>query len=173
MGGELTIKEAKPSDVGGPRSHEESVAAAALLAGAAGVIHASVILEHFGESISTGVFFVAATAFQLLWAAAVLTWPRRGLLGAGAAGNAAIMLVWVASRTVGLPVGPEPWTREAVAFPDLLATFLEGGVVLLVASLRAKPLPIHEVLFRSLDVRFWAFVLGLSVITLVAALRGL
>ncbi len=151
---------------------EESVAAAALLAGAAGVIHASVIEEHFKEATLFGIFFAVAAVFQLLWAASVLTWPRRRLLAVGAAGNAAIMLVWFASRTVGLPIGPEPWTREAITFLDLLATIFEGGVVLLAASLRSKPLPVKDVLIRNLGVRFLAFSVGLSVVTLGAILRS-
>jgi hypothetical protein len=117
-------------------------------------------------------FFTGATVFQLLWAATVLTWPRRGLLILGSAGNAAIILVWLASRTVGLPVGPEPWTREAITFLDLLATIFEGGVVLLAVLLRSKPLPIEDVLIRRLGFRFRAFSAVLLVVTLGAIMQG-
>ncbi|HZJ49513.1 MAG TPA: hypothetical protein VFF07_01380 [Actinomycetota bacterium] len=154
------------------RQSKQRVAGAAMLAGAASIIHASVIGEHFGESILFGLFFAVATAFQLLWAPAALTWPRRGLLIVGAAGNAAIMLVWLASRSVGLPVGPEPWSRETVALPDLLATIFEGGVVLLVASLRSMPPLQGEVLIRRLGLRFRAFAVVLFVFTVFAVLRG-
>lgn len=117
-------------------------------------------------------FFAVAAVFQLLWAASVLTWPRHRLLVVGATGNAAIMLVWLASRTVGLPVGPEPWTREAITFLDLLATIFEGGVVLLAASLRSKALPVKDVLIRNLGLRLLAFAVVLSAVTLGAILRG-
>jgi hypothetical protein len=151
---------------------EHSVAAVALLSGAAGVIHASVIVEHFTESTLFGVFFAVAAAFQLLWAAAILTWPRRYLLGLGAIGNAVIVLIWLASRTVGLPVGPEPWTTEAPTLPDLMATTFECGVVLLGGWLRSKPLPVEDVLIRRLDARFRVFAVVLLVVTLAAIVRG-
>jgi hypothetical protein len=117
-------------------------------------------------------FFTAAAALQLLWAAAVLTWPRRRLLVMGATGNAAVIFIWLASRTVGLPVGPEPWTREAITFPDMLATVFEGGVVLLAVLLRSNTMPIEDVLISRLSFRFRVFTVVLSVMTLGAILQG-
>jgi hypothetical protein len=46
--------------------------------------------------------------------AAILTMPRRHLLRLGVIGNAVIVLIWLASRTVGLPVGPAQWSSEAL-----------------------------------------------------------
>ena len=87
-------------------------------------------------------------------------------------GNAAVIFIWLASRTVGLPVGPEPWTREAITLPDLLATIFEGGVVLLAALLRSDPLPIEDVSISRLRFRFRVFMIVLSVMTLGAILQG-
>lgn len=151
---------------------EQSVAGAALLAGASGLIHASVIVQHFQESTPFGVFFVAAAVFQLGWATTILTWARWRLLVAGAAGNVVIAFVWVASRTVGLPVGPEPWTSEAVSLPDLLATMYEVTVAALVATLRDRRLPGGEVLLRHLRPGARLLTLLLATITVVAILEG-
>ena len=63
----------------------------------------------------------------------------RRLLIIGLAGNIVIVLVWVASRTTGLPVCPEPAAREAVEFIDLLATIHEIlATIALATVLRAR-----------------------------------
>lgn len=88
------------------------------------------------------------TPLQVLWS--VLVVPRadnRRLLIAGAAGNLAIATVWVISRIVGLPFGPNPFQPEAVGFKDLLATYDEFAVVLLVV-----------LLLRGRNVRPWMLV---------------
>jgi hypothetical protein len=107
------------------------------------MIHASVIVPHFREYWLFGAFFVLAALFQLIWGVAV--WTRRGdrrLLGAGVAANLAIVLLWVATRTVGLPFGPEPGEVEAAGLHDLLATADElaivlAGVLVLAGGVRA------------------------------------
>ena len=43
------------------------------------------------------------------------------------------MVVWVISRTSGMPLGPEPWTPERVGAADLIATADELGLAVLVA----------------------------------------
>ena len=54
-----------------------------------------------------------------------------------AALNAAVILLWLVSRTAGLPVGPEPWEAEAVGTADLLCSGLEVVLIaLLVVSIR-------------------------------------
>lgn len=46
--------------------------------------------------------------------------------------NLAIVAVWAASRTVGLPLGPRPWTREEIGVADGIATWSEIFIVFLV-----------------------------------------
>jgi multisubunit Na+/H+ antiporter MnhC subunit len=113
---------------------------AALLTAAAAAIHFAVIPEHFDEDWTLGLFFTAAAWSQLLWALLMVRADNRGLLLAGVAGNLAIALVWAASRTTGLPVGPNSGARESVEFIDLLATALEIlAATVIVIALRSRP----------------------------------
>ena len=115
-----------------------SVVALALLSLAAAVIHASVSAEHFREAFVFGAFFVAASTAQAGWAVLVLARPSRTLLGAGAVGNAAVIILWMLTRSVGLPFGPEPWQPEAVGARDVVSTVLELALVLGAACLVAR-----------------------------------
>jgi diguanylate cyclase (GGDEF)-like protein len=107
----------------------------------AGLIHAGVCPEHFREATVLGVFFLVVATLQLAWAAAVLTRASRGLLFAGAAGNAAVVAVWAVSRTFGVPVGPNPWRPEAVGVFDVLAVIAEVAVTVGALWLARRRLP--------------------------------
>lgn len=104
-----------------------SVMLAAFSAGAAG-IHGSVITEHARESLVYALFFAGAAGLQLLWAYLVLAHPSRLVWGIGALGSTSIIMLWVATRTVGVPVGPEVGTVEAAGTADIVATALEVGI---------------------------------------------
>ncbi len=112
-------------------------AALAVTSLATAAIHFAVIGEHFADYLAFGVFFAVVAWLQALWGTAVAVAPSRGLLFAGLVGNAVVVAIWVASRTSGLPIGPEPGTPEPIAFLDLLSTILEvliivGAAVLLI-----------------------------------------
>jgi hypothetical protein len=107
----------------------------ALLSIGAAVIHFAVIAQHMNEWWLTGTFFVVVALFQLAWAVAVLARPSRPLYLLGAVVNALVVITWIVSRTVGVPVGPEAGEAESIGLPDVLATSYE---VLLVAA--AAPL---------------------------------
>jgi hypothetical protein len=99
----------------------------ALASLAAGAIHAVVVPEHLEESLLFGAFFVATAIFQIAWAAMLRDgreWDRR-FLTVGVVANAALIVLWAVSRTVGVPVGPEPWMPEPKGVPDVTATVLE------------------------------------------------
>lgn len=53
--------------------------------------------------------------------------------------------MWAISRTVGVPVGPQPWRPEAVAPIDVLSTLDKLAAVILVgvvlAALRGRSRP--------------------------------
>jgi hypothetical protein len=99
------------------------VIAASSVASAA--IHFSVIGEHFQEVWYFGVFFMVVAWAQLAWGVAIILRPSRRLFLAGAALQSALVVIYVWSRTTGLPIGADPWQPESVAFADLLSTVLE------------------------------------------------
>ncbi len=101
----------------------------ALMSLAAAAIHFAVTGDHAQEHVAFGLFFLVVAWAQALWAGATVVRPRRWLFTAGIAGNAAIVAVWAASRTVGVPIGPHPWTPEAAATADVVSTILELGIV--------------------------------------------
>ncbi|MGQ0669308.1 MAG: hypothetical protein ACT4PO_06510, partial [Actinomycetota bacterium] len=88
------------------------IGTAALSAGAA-AIHLAVVEDHFEEYVLFGVFFVAVGAMQALWAVLILAKPSKWVYITGLVGNAGIVVLWVVSRTTGLPIGPEPGSPEA------------------------------------------------------------
>ncbi|MEP7379438.1 MAG: hypothetical protein ABI725_07765 [Chloroflexota bacterium] len=106
---------------------------AAMLSLAAAGIHFAVIPEHLEEDVLFAVLFFALGWFQLVWAQVYLVWPRRSAAQVAILINLGTVLVWVMSRTVGLPIGPEPWVPEQVGFADLLSTSFELGIIGLLA----------------------------------------
>jgi hypothetical protein len=109
--------------------------AASLLSGG---IHGSVTGEHFHEAFVFGLFFLVAAAAQVAWAVVLLRWPTRPLLWAGAIGNAVVIAVWVATRTVGIPIGPEPWQAEPVGVLDLASKVLEIVIIVTAVAVLAR-----------------------------------
>lgn len=108
-----------------------SVAQASLaaLSMATAAIHFAVMGEHFAEYLAFGVFFSVVAWLQALWAVGVVALPSRRLLLVGLVGNALVILVWLSSRTTGLPIGPEAGAAEPAAFVDVLSTVLEVAIV--------------------------------------------
>src|SRR5262245_59713455 len=101
-------------------------------------IHFAVMGEHFREYAAYGVFFSLVAWFQALWAIGVVVAPTRPMLTVGLAVNAAVVVIWIVSRTAGLPIGPEPGTAEPAAFLDVLSTILEIGIVVVTAILLVR-----------------------------------
>lgn len=79
-------------------------AAALPLAGAA--IHLWVLPAHAQAWWVFGTFFALAALAQLLTVVIVLRWPEPPLILAALATQVGIILVWMISRTSGLPIGP-------------------------------------------------------------------
>ena len=134
------IESIKPSPArslvsGIPAAH----AALAVASIAAAGIHFAVMGEHFDEYFLFGLFFSVVAWLQALWALAVVVAPTRQLLIGGWVGNAVVVAVWVVSRTVGLPLGPEAGTAETAAFLDVLSTVLEVAIVAGIAALLISP----------------------------------
>lgn len=135
--------------------------------GAAG-LHFAYTPSHLAEYWLYGVFFVALACAQLLWAIGVVFRPWRWLLVAGIAGNAAVIVVWVLSRTIGVWVGPNATVSEAATYPDMLSTALEALIILGAVVIVFHP----GLLARRFDFT-WVTPVALSgAIVLVAASTG-
>jgi hypothetical protein len=106
----------------------------ALLSAGAAAIHFAVAGSHFREWWAFGAFFVASGIAQLVWAVLAASSTSRVVLWCGVLGNAAILTLWIVTRTAGPLVGPEAHTREAVGLPDAVASGLELGIILTVVS---------------------------------------
>jgi hypothetical protein len=100
---------------------------------AAGAVHASVISYHFHEYALFGWFFVVAAVAQLGSAALVLRRPSPTLVLAAFLGNAMVVLLWLDTRLIGLPVGPEFGSKEEIGALDVFATVDEVLIVAVAA----------------------------------------
>jgi hypothetical protein len=108
-----------------PRSAWVGGAAAASVVGAG--IHLSVIGEHFHEAVLYGTFFLVLTIVQFGWAAWLVWRPTVPVLFAGAAASVLVAVLWLATRTIGIPIGPEAGEKEAWGVLD---AFCSGAEVL-------------------------------------------
>jgi hypothetical protein len=116
--------------------------AAALFTLGAAIIHFAVVPEHLLRYLPYGVFFLVIGFTQLGLVAVLLVRPSPLVLLGGAAGTLAVIGIWIASRTVGIPIGPDSQAAEPVGLPDLFTTLMEyiAAVLLLLADMRlAKP----------------------------------
>lgn len=116
------------------------VAVVATLSGASAVIHLLVIEEHLAGSRATGLAFALLAAFQGLWAVWYAARPTAWLGWIGLAVNAGAIVVWVLSRTLGLPDGLDAGGVEPVGLPDAVATVLELGTVAGLLALHWRPM---------------------------------
>lgn len=96
---------------------------------AAAAVHLIVLPEHIAESYWYGAFFAAAATTQAGFAFLLARWPTAPVLRAGAAGNAAVILLWAYTRVVGVPLGPGAGRTENIGTFDLVATAGEALVV--------------------------------------------
>jgi len=111
---------------------------AAMSVGAA-AIHFAIVFEHFAEYTLYGVFFLVISWAQLIWPAVLLWRPARIWLLLGMAGNAVVVMVYVASRTAGLPFGPDLHHAEPVGALDVWSCVLEFGVIVGCLALLRRP----------------------------------
>lgn len=102
------------------------VTALAGLAATAGVIHVVATVEHLGESVTLWGFFALVGAAQLLsgWRIYSGNGDTR-LLNAVALGSVGVALLWIFSRTTGLPFGPDAGEVSGVGTADAIATIHE------------------------------------------------
>jgi hypothetical protein len=103
------------------------------LAWAAALIHVEAAIGHVGEGTLHVLFFVLVANAQFAWGVLAYRLRDTRLLWAGAVGSVAVVAVWLASRTTGVPVGPDAWQPEPVGLLDSIATADELVLALLVA----------------------------------------
>ncbi len=109
-------------------------AAMALTSGAA-LIHVWAMPEHFGEWWGYGTFFLFVAVAQGAYGLALLR-PTRWLFLPGIFGNLAIVVLYVVTRTIGIPFfGPHSGEVENVGGLDLSATVAELALIVALAVL--------------------------------------
>ena len=132
FGGRLKVSTPRGAGLaGGSRTDNLRLLLVAGLVGSA-VIHAAVVPEHRTEWAAAGAFFVLLTAAEVAVAALLMARMQATVLLAAAAVSAGPLLLWLSSRTAGLPFGPEAGAPEAVGLADCAACLLE--IVTLVLS---------------------------------------
>jgi hypothetical protein len=116
-----------------PKGVLYTVASLSLLAA---LIHLWVMPEHFQEWWGYGTFFLVAAVAQVVYVPLVLFWPHRVVLLLGIAGNSAIVLLYLFTRVVGIPLfGPEAGEVEGVGIIDVCATSSEVAIVIALGAL--------------------------------------
>jgi hypothetical protein len=141
---------------------------AALSAGAA-AIHFAVTFEHFSEYSLYGVFFLVLAWAQLVWPVVLIAipfltwsaagtrparfpagWSRSGLTPLAARrmavwlwlaiiGNTGVVVVYFATRSTGVPFGPDSKTTEGWGALDLVCTIEEIALVLVAVAILVSP----------------------------------
>jgi len=111
---------------------------AALSVGGAAA-HFVVVFEHFAQYTLYGVFFLVISWAQVIWPAVLLWRASRLWLWLGIAGNTVVIAVYVASRTVGLPFGPDLHHVEPVGALDVMSCVMESALIAGCAALLCRP----------------------------------
>lgn len=153
--------EAPSSD--GPLARDPGVAGPAVyvasgLSLAAALAHLWATPTHFLDWWGYGTFFLAAALCQGVFVALLLRWSGAyPLLVAGIAGNLALVLAFVLTRTNGVPFGPHAGEVEAAGTLDVAATAAELGAVFALTALlggRYRRIAVNAML--ALGAALWA-----------------
>jgi hypothetical protein len=129
-GGRLKVSETRgaregASLLGSDRAHQVRLLLVGALVGSA-AIHAAVVPEHLAEWSAAGLFFMVLTMWELAVAGMLLArLEERTMLLAAVLVSVLPLALWLVSRTVGLPFGPEPGEVEAIGLADCMACLLE------------------------------------------------
>ena len=124
-----------------PRPPARTAARLVLAAAAAGagLIHLAVAPAHLAEWRPLGAAFVLAGGLQLLWAAGIVRRDSVRLLRVGAGGSLLFVVVYLMSRTVGLPFGPQSMRAEPLGTADLVCCGLEVVTAVGALALSSSP----------------------------------
>ncbi len=111
------------------------VVAAVTLSLVAALIHLWATPEHALLWWGYGAFFLATALAQGLFSVMLLRWPAVPLALVGIVGNLAVILLYVYSRTAGVPFGPHAGEVEEVGILDMTATLAEMSLVVVLIML--------------------------------------
>jgi hypothetical protein len=140
---------------------------ASLLGSAA--VHAAVVREHLDHWPAAGLFFALLAATGFVVGLALLRRVDAPRLLAALALSVGPLMVWVVSRTAGLPFGPEAGQPEQVGLTDAAACLLElAGAAAALMLLHAAP----RLRFRLLPAAAQLVGLGLVVVITVVGLTS-
>lgn len=142
---------------------------AAGLSFAAAAIHIAVVPEHFAESAAEGVAFALLALFQIVTGALLTVRPSDRVKTAVVAVSLGATLMWVITRTAGVPFVPELASPEAVALRDAMATAFEVGIV---ATVLALPISLRSRRFGMVGNLSLVPILGLTGIFTLIAIAG-
>lgn len=115
--------------VDGRSASSAANATLASLAFGAAVIHLAVIPAHLAEFPPYGIAFAGLAIVQVAIGIAGLAGAWRLVRWPAITVTIGVIAVWIASRTMGLPVGPEAWHPEPIGVADVVATAFEIGLV--------------------------------------------
>lgn len=116
--------------------------ASASLSLLAAAVHLWVMPEHLEEWWGYGAFFLVCALAQGMYALALLRRPSRPFLLLGVAGNLAVVILWLVTRTTGIPLlGPHAGEIEGVGVLDLACTLAEVCVIVVLGALATRDLP--------------------------------
>jgi hypothetical protein len=141
------------------------------LAATAGVVHVVATIEHVGVDWELAVFFAAVGAGQL--AAAWRIYRNdcdARLLKLVAGASVLVALLWVWSRTTGVPFGPDAGRVAKVGVGDAIATLLELAFAALAALVLTRGEQRVAWLSSGMGVRLTCALLSLSL--MMAAVGG-
>jgi hypothetical protein len=104
---------------------------AIVLSAIAAGVHMLASPQHYEEWWGYGLFFIVAAAAQALYAIALVLRPlTRRLVLVGIWGNVAIIVLWLITRTVGIPLfGPEAGVVEEISTIDTVSKVVEVALI--------------------------------------------
>jgi len=116
------------------------VAWAEWLSAVPAIVHLWAAGGHLEQWWGYATFYVAAAALQGSYALGLERWHRHdGFLVAGIAANLSIVVLWLVSRTAGMPrPGPEAGHIHTVGWMDSAATLAELALVVALATIFRK-----------------------------------
>jgi uncharacterized membrane protein YgcG len=110
----------------------------ALTSIAAGAIHVAAAATLGRNSTQNLAFFGVVAVAETVWGLVSLARAPRWWLALGVLGNAVVVAIWVASRTVGVPFGQYAGDVFPAKYPDVLATLFGVATILGAAALAIR-----------------------------------